>query len=200
MAWRLAGDYVASCSCAGLCPCPVDERPTSDSGECRGVALFHVASGNLDDTDLSGVSFAFVNYFPSNITAGSWKVGIVVDEAASDQQSDALGKILSGESGGPFADFVPLIAENIGMARAKVAISDAGGSIGGMSEFSFDPYRGVDGSATTIRNAMFGFSVEYEVGKTTGRSDALGIGFDGSYGERAEFEFSDAGAEVHGRV
>jgi hypothetical protein len=117
MAWQMEGDYIASCSCNVVCPCPHDGTPSDQSGkgECRGVAVFHVDSGNLDDTDVSGVTFAFVNFFPANITAGNWKVGVVVDEAASDAQTEAIGKILSGGEGGPFADFAPLVGENLGL-------------------------------------------------------------------------------------
>jgi hypothetical protein len=63
-----------------LCPCPVDAPPTSDDGQRHGVGVFSIADGNLDDTDLSGVNLCLVNLFPSNLTSGNWKLGIVVDE------------------------------------------------------------------------------------------------------------------------
>ena len=200
MTWRMAGTYVASCSCDLLCPCPVDGRPNSANGECRGVACFQIREGNLDDVDLSGVSWAFVNYFPSNLTAGNWHVGVVVDETASDQQVEALGKITSGEAGGPFAEFAPLISENLGMGRAKVGVSDAGGSISGMSEFSYEQLRGADGSPTQTENAMFAFASPFRVGRTSGHTDALGVSFDGNYGEWAEYEYSSEAHDVHARA
>ena len=97
MAWRISGTYVASCSCNLICPCPADGPPTSPDGVCRGFGVFHVAEGNLDDTDLSGVNLGLVNLFPSNLTAGNWKLGIVVDESASDEQANALEQIISGK-------------------------------------------------------------------------------------------------------
>ena len=118
MAWRMSGTYVANCHCQLICPCPVDAQPTGPDGTCRGLAVFHVREGNLDDTDLSGTTFAFANLFPSNLTAGNWKFGIIVDEAASDDQAQALERILHGEEGGPFADFAPLFGEWLGMERA----------------------------------------------------------------------------------
>ena len=114
MAWRISGTYVASCSCNLICPCPVDGPPTSPDGECRGVLVFHVADGKLDDTDLSGTTFALCNHFPSNLTAGNWKLGTVVDEGASDEQTGAIEKIVKGEEGGPFADFAALTDEWLG--------------------------------------------------------------------------------------
>ena len=42
MAWRIAGSYVATCSCNLICPCPVDGPPTSEDGQCRGFLVFTV--------------------------------------------------------------------------------------------------------------------------------------------------------------
>jgi hypothetical protein len=195
----MEGDYVASCSCDVVCPCPSDGRPTdpAGNGECRGVALFRVDAGSMDALDLTGVSFAFCNFFPANITAGNWKVGVVVDEGASDAQADAIGQILSGAAGGPFADFAPLVAENLGMARAKVIASAGGGSISGMSEFTWEGFHGLDGNPTTVKNAAFGFAPEFQIGRTKGKSSVFGIEFDGNYGEAAHFQFS---SEAHDHV
>src|SRR5919198_1093282 len=107
MAWRIAGSYAASCSCNLICPCPVDGTPTGPGEECKGFLVFSVREGNLDDTDLSGVNFALYNHFPSNLTAGNWKVAIVVDEGASSAQTQAIERIVSGQEGGPFGDFGP---------------------------------------------------------------------------------------------
>lgn len=200
MAYTIKGTYVASCNCTGLCPCPVDEKPTAEGGECNGAAVFAISEGQLDDTDLGGVSFALYNHFPSNITAGNWKVGIVVDDGASDDQAQAIERIISGEEGGPFGDFKPLIGEYAGMERASITVSDNSASIAGKSEFTFEPYKGADGSPTVVRGAMYGFAPEFQVGKTTGKSDGFGLSFDSSYGEKAEFEYSTEGAEMHTRA
>lgn len=80
MSWTISGTYVAGCSCAVLCSRPYDGQPRDNTGgtECLGTAVFHVADGNLDDVGLSGVDFAFYNHFPSNLSSGNWKVGVVV--------------------------------------------------------------------------------------------------------------------------
>jgi hypothetical protein len=200
MAYTIKGTYVASCNCVGLCPCPVDGTPTAKGGECDGAAAFAVKEGNLDDTDLGGVTFALYNHFPSNITSGNWKLGIVVDDGASDEQAQAIERIISGDEGGPFADFKPLVGDYAGMERASITVSDSSVTIAGKSDYSFEPYTGPDGSPTIVRGAMFGFAPEFQVGKTTGKSDAFGLSFDSSYGEKAEFEYSTEGAELHPRA
>ncbi|MFI7408968.1 DUF1326 domain-containing protein [Streptomyces sp. NPDC049627] len=77
----------------GLCSCPYDGQPRDTKGgtECLGTAVFHAADGNLDDLDLSGVDFAFYNHFPSHLTSGNWKVGLVVDSAASSEETGGAG-------------------------------------------------------------------------------------------------------------
>jgi hypothetical protein len=199
MAWKISGTYVASCSCQLICGCPTDNPPTGPDGQCHGVGVFHIADGNLDDTDLSDVNVCLVNLFPSNLTAGNWKLGVVIDEGASDEQASAAERIFKGEEGGPFGDFAPLVSEWLGAERGAVTFSDGDrptGSIGGV-DLTFEPLAGPEGSntQTTVKNAAFGFAPEYRVGKTSGHVSALGLEFDAIYGETADFEFASEMAE-----
>jgi hypothetical protein len=205
MAWRISGTYVANCNCQLICPCPVDAPPTSPDGECRGTIVMQVADGNLDDTDLSGVTFALVNNWPSNLSAGNWKLGVVIDEGASDEQAEAIEGIIKGEEGGPFADFAALTSEWLGAERASVTFSDGdtpSGTIGDNS-YTFEPLPGPEGSdaQTTVRNAFFGFAPEYRIGRAPSRVSVFGMEFDAVYAEAADFEFSSEEPEgaPHGR-
>ncbi len=194
MAWKISGTYVANCSCNLICPCPVDGPPTSEDGQCRGHLVFHIADGKLDDTDLSGVNVGLVNLFPSNLSSGGWKLGIVVDEGASDEQANAAERIFKGEEGGAFADFAALTEEWLGMDRAPVSFSDGdrpSASIGD-SSMTFEPLEGPPGSGTqaTVRNAMFGFAPEFRIGRAPGKMSNHGIEFDAIYGETADYEFA----------
>jgi hypothetical protein len=204
MPWEMAGTYVANCSCRLICPCPTDNPPTGPNDECRGVAVFHVRAGRLDDTDLSGTTFAFCNLFPSNLTAGNWKVGVVVDESATDEQAQALERILHGDEGGPFGDFAALFGEWLGVERAKVEFSDGDrpSATVGDTRFKFEPLEGPGGEQTTVKSAMYGFAPEYRIGRAPGHSSWFGLDFDGVYGESADFTFGSEMAEEapRGRV
>lgn len=198
MSWEISGTYVGSCTCQLICPCPVDGLPTGPDGECRGLNVFHIASGKMDDTDLSGVDFAFANWFPSHLTAGGWKVGAVVDAAASDSQVRALGSILRGEAGGPFGDLAALYGEWLGLERAGVKFSGGdtpAGSVADRVVITFEPLPGPDGCVTTVKNAMYGFAPEFQIGKGTGHPDLFGLAFDGVYGETSDFSFASEMAE-----
>ena len=194
MAWRISGTYVGSCSCNLVCPCPVDGTPTTADGQCHGVNVFRIADGNLDDTDLSNINVGMLNFFPSNLTSGGWKMGIVVDEGASDEQANALERIFKGDEGGAFEQFAGLTDEWLGMERASVSFSDGdrpSASIGD-SSYGFEPLPGPEGSdtQTTVRNAAFGFAEEVRIGRGPGNVNALGVEFDGIYGETADYEFA----------
>lgn len=196
--WEISGTYVGSCTCRLICPCPVDGVPTGPEGECRGVNVFHIASGKLDDTDLSGVDFVFCNWFPSHLSAGGWKVGAVVDDGASDAQVSALESILRGQVGGPFGDFAALYDEWLGLERASVSFSDGdtpSGSVAGRVILTFEPFPGPDGGVTTVKNAMYGFAPEFRIGKGPGHPDFFGLEFDGVYGETSDFTFASEMAE-----
>lgn len=201
MAYTIRGEYTAACNCSLLCPCPVDGPPTGDGGECRGILVFAISEGDLDGTDVGGVNAALWNHFPSNLTAGNWTVGIVVDEAASDEQAQAVERILSGQEGGPFGEFVPLVGEYRGMERAHVTLSNGTIAVGGHGEATFEELKGPDGSPTTTKNAMFGFAPEFKVGRASGRIKA-DQEVEARYGESSEFVFSsEMGAgEVRGRA
>jgi hypothetical protein len=207
MSWTISGNYVAGCSCEVMCGCAFDGNPRNAEGgtECLGTAVFHVANGNLDGLDLSNVDFAFYNQFPSHLTAGDWKVGLVVDSAASDAQAAALLRILAGQEGGPFGELSQFYGEFLGLERAGVSLADAGKpgvKVEGHTELAYEPLTGPEGTPTTVKNALFGFSPEFVVGTTTGHSDAFGLSYDGSYGEAAEYVFSseEAPGAAQGRV
>jgi len=193
MSWEISGKYVVNCDCQLICSCAMDGPPTGKNGECRGTAVFHIASGRLDDTDLSGVDVAFCFLLPSNLMAGNWKVGIVVDGGASDGQAQALERILHGDEGGPFGDFAALYGEWLGVERGNITFSggDApSASVDGRLNLAIEPLVGPDGGVTTIKNAMYGFAPEFVIGKGTGGSDFFGLDYQSVYAESADYTFA----------
>ncbi|WP_328690199.1 DUF1326 domain-containing protein [Streptomyces phaeochromogenes] len=195
MTWSISGNYLAGCSCAMVCGCALDAMPHDPQGreECLGCVGFHVAEGNLDEVDLSGVDFALYNHFPSHLTAGNWKVGFVIDDAASDAQVDALERIVSGREGGAFGELSQFYGENLGLERASISLTDGEKprlSVNGKTQLEFDALRGPDGGPTTVKNAMFGFAPEFTIGTTTGSSQAFGLSFEPTYGEVSEYTFA----------
>jgi hypothetical protein len=54
------------------------------------------------------------------MAAGNWIVGVIVDDAASAAQADAIGAIAGGGAGGPLAALAPLIGEMRGVERHPI--------------------------------------------------------------------------------
>src|SRR5436189_4066888 len=87
MAWRLEGMYFESCSCDAVCPCTwsaLTARATLD--RCRALLAYHVQSGEIDAVDVSGLNFALFLDTPPVMSEGNWRVGVYLDEGASDSQ------------------------------------------------------------------------------------------------------------------
>jgi hypothetical protein len=127
MAWRLEGTYFESCSCDEICPCTwsaFTARATLD--RCRALLAYHVDSGEIDGVDVSGLSFALFLDTPPVMIEGNWRVGVYLDDAASDSQAEWLGAVVSGQLGGPPAMLGPLIGEMLGVARAPIIYSEDG--------------------------------------------------------------------------
>jgi hypothetical protein len=194
MTYRIAGEYVVNCNCQLVCPCGVDGPPTTKDkdGHCRGAQVLHITEGTKDGIDLANIDVGWVYELPSNVTAGQWTSALTFDPSVPDDKVSALEDIFMGRDGGPFGDFAPLIAAWKKTERAPVAFTsgkEAKGTIG-KSSLSFQPLLGVDGAPTTMKNAMFGFAPEYEVGKGAGKISEQGISFEAVYGEHANFEFA----------
>ncbi|MGA3154787.1 MAG: DUF1326 domain-containing protein [Streptosporangiaceae bacterium] len=127
MAWRLEGTYFESCSCDAVCPCTwsaFSARATLD--RCRALLAYHVAAGEIDGVDVSGLSFALFLDTPPVMADGNWRVGIFLDDSASASQAEKLGTVLSGQLGGPPAMLGPLIGELLGVERARIEYDEDG--------------------------------------------------------------------------
>ncbi len=192
MGFQLKGTFLGHCDCKAICPCAVDEEPTGRDGQCHGLIVVNIDNGSLDDTDLSGTKAALSYFSPGKITNGGLRLGLVVDDTASDQQATALERIFSGQAGGMFAEFAGLTEKWVGTERAPIAFTDGEepSAVIGQTQVNFTAYRGQDGNVTTARNAAFGFAPEFTLGKSSGRSGVLGESFDASYGEAAKFEWA----------
>src|SRR5215471_325485 len=125
MAWQLTGTYAESCSCDAVCPCTwsaFTARATLD--RCRALLAYHVAAGEIDGTDVSGLNFALFLDTPPVMAEGNWRVGVFLDAAASDEQADELGAVLAGQRGGPPAMLGPLIGDLLGVERVPIEFSE----------------------------------------------------------------------------
>jgi hypothetical protein len=90
------------------------------------MLAWHIDSGEVDGTEVSDRSVVLVLDTPRQMSEGNWRVGMFMDDRASDEQAEKLGGIFSGQMGGPLANVVPLISENLGMEVAPIEHVDDG--------------------------------------------------------------------------
>jgi hypothetical protein len=126
MSWNLRGSYVETCSCELMCPCNLSFAHGATYDFCRVVLVFNVREGSVDGTDIGGRKVALIADTPKVMTDGNWKVGVFIDDEASDEHFDKLIQVFSGQLGGPMAGLAPLIGEMLGAERATITIDDDG--------------------------------------------------------------------------
>lgn len=190
--WALAGTYVGACSCKLICPCPVDGDPTGPNGYCVGTTIFHIDKGSFGKVDLSGLNFAWKYWAPGHFTGGGIKMGIVVDESATDEQANGIDRIASGKEGGVWGQFTALTEQWLGVERGKVNYSDGDnpkGGVEGKSDITVEIIRSPDGAPTTVRQSAQHWRPEYMIGKASGHSKVFDLEFDPIYGEVADYSF-----------
>ena len=160
--YQLKGSLLEVCSCDVLCPCWIGEDP--DQGTCDSVVAYHLDSGTINDVDVGGLTLVSVVNIPGNVLEGNWRQLVYVDDAASDEQADALLDAFSGKLGGPLADLAELIGEQVAVERAPISHTivegagtlTVGGANGdGKVHAEMHPYKGPDGSITTLNNSIF---------------------------------------------
>src|SRR6185437_10351780 len=112
--------------CEVVCPCTASLSLGADYDRCRVTLVFNVVDGEVEGTDVSGLKVAAVADTPKVMTDGNWRLGVFIDEAASDEQAEKLGAVFSGALGGPMEALGPLLGENLGMQRAPITVTEDG--------------------------------------------------------------------------
>jgi hypothetical protein len=126
MSWNLRGSYAETCSCELMCPCNLSFAHGATYDFCRATLGFNVREGVVDGTDVAGRKVVIIADTPKVMTDGNWRVGVYIDDGASDEQFDKLVAVFSGQLGGPMAALAPLIGEMLGAERAAIRMDDDG--------------------------------------------------------------------------
>lgn len=199
--WSMKGDCVGSCSCDWGCPCNFDAPPSK--GWCEGGYAFHINQGSYNDTKLDGLTIGFFIHAPGAIHLGNVTGYALVDEKATDAQRAAIGHILSGTLGGPFAVFASLLVKVIGPDFVPVEWKFDGAN----SHVKFGDR--VEMRLAAIKNPVTGeesgFNLKMSAGLLTNEADLmtsstffvkhpeLSYDHSGQYGETFRFNFAGEG-------
>ncbi|SFL13972.1 DUF1326 domain-containing protein [Geodermatophilus ruber] len=199
MAWNLRGSYVETCSCELMCPCnlSLDHGATYDF--CRVTLVFSIRTGEVDGTDIGGRRVALIADTPKVMTEGNWRLGVFVDDQASEEQLDKLVQVFGGQLGGPMAALAPLVGEVVGVERAAIEVRDDGlrhsVRVGDVIDFEVEdivPFGKEDGRPVRFDGMFHPVAPDLTMAEARrSRIDAFGIRYEGKTGlSTAEFSWS----------
>jgi hypothetical protein len=126
MAWNLMGNYVETCSCELMCPCNLSFDHGATYDFCRVTLVFNIREGSVEDTAIGGLKVVLIADTPKVMTDGNWRLGVFIDDRATDEQLNKLVQVFSGQLGGPMAALAPLVGEMVGVERAPIDVINDG--------------------------------------------------------------------------
>jgi hypothetical protein len=190
MAWKLEGTYFETCSCEVVCPCTASLALGADYDRCKVTLVFHVVDGDVEGTDVSGLTVAAVGDSPKVMSDGNWRLGVFIDGAASDEQAEKLGAVFGGQLGGPMEALAPLVSENLGVERAPIEVREDGlrhsVRIGDAIDFEIEdvvPFGVESGEPARLSGIFHPAGSELTIAKATrSRIGAFGIEYEGKSG------------------
>jgi hypothetical protein len=154
---NVSGQYFESCNCYAPCSCECLSPPSD--GDCAALVAWHIDKGSLDDVQLDGLNVALFSVVPGHMMENKWRVALYLDQRASPAQLAALGKVFSGQAGGPLAALAPLIGEVMGVKPAEITFRAEGKrrslSIAGVFDVEIEALAGQDGGDVTLSNQPF---------------------------------------------
>ena len=127
MAWRIEGRYFENCSCDMPCPCTVTFDAGADLDRCNALLVFDVEQGEVEGVDVGGITVAAIIDSPKVMTDGDWRLGVLVDDGASDEQAEKLLAVFGGQKGGPMEALAPLVGQQLGVERLPMEVTERDG-------------------------------------------------------------------------
>jgi len=190
MSWRLNGSYFESCSCDVICPCTASMSLGATKDRCKVVLVFAVNSGEVEGTDVSGLTVAAVCDTPKVMSDGNWRLGVVIDADASDEQAEKLGGVFSGSLGGPMEALGPFVGENLGVERQPIEVREDDLThsvrIGDQIDFEIEdivPFGSETGEPVKLTGIFHPAGSEFTVSRATRSSvNAFGIQYEANAG------------------
>jgi hypothetical protein len=101
-------------------------RPRATDDFCRVTLVFNIREGEIEGTDVGGRRVALIADTPKVMTEGNWRLGLFIDDQATDAQADKLTAVFGGQLGGPMGALAPLVGEVLGVERAPIEVIDDG--------------------------------------------------------------------------
>jgi hypothetical protein len=109
--WEFKGRELVNCTCEYGCNCQFNALP--DKGHCHAVAGIQIDEGHHGETRLDGLRIAAIFKWPGPIHEGNGEALAFVDRRATDEQRNALLRIMTGQDTDPFATMFGVYASTV---------------------------------------------------------------------------------------
>ncbi|MFQ5763843.1 MAG: DUF1326 domain-containing protein [Rhodospirillales bacterium] len=110
--WWVRGVLYENCNCQLLCPAHISFKQRCDNETCVGFWGIHVTKGRFGQLTIDEQNAVVAYDTPAMMhTEESWRMEIYLDQAADEEQRNALEKILTGEAGGPWRNLAKFVAD-----------------------------------------------------------------------------------------
>jgi hypothetical protein len=190
VSWKISGSYFETCSCDLMCPCNMSMDHGATYDFCRVTLVFNIKEGEIEGTDVGGLAVAAIADTPKLMTEGNWRLGLFVDDQATDEQVEKLSAVFGGQSGGPMEGVVPLVGEMLGVERAPFEVVENGlrhsVKIGDAIDFEIEdivPFGVETGEPVRLVGVFHPVSSEFNAAEATrSRINAFGIEYEGKTG------------------
>jgi hypothetical protein len=171
-----------------MCPCNLSFDHGATYDYCRVTLVFDIAEGEIEGTDVSGVKLAVIADSPKVMTDGNWRLGLFVDEGATDEQVEEL----TAEG------LAPLIGEMLGVERAAIEIVQDGlrhsVRIGSAVDFEIEdivPFGVETGEPVRLMGVFHPVASELTAAEATrSQISAFGIEYEGKSGLSSKFSWA----------
>ena len=198
MSWNLDGSYFETCSCELMCPCNMSFDHGATYDYCRVVLVFNISTGEIEGSNVSGLKLAVIADTPKVMTEGNWRLGMFVDERATDEQVEKLTAVFGGQKGGPMAGLAPLIGELLGVERAAIEVVEEGlrhsVRIGDAIDFEVEdivPFGIETGEPVRLTGVFHPVGSELTAAEATrSQINAFGIEYEGKTGLSSAFSWA----------
>lgn len=200
--WWARGLLFENCSCTIICPGHVHFSQNCTHERCKGYWALRFDEGAYGAVDLSGVRAVIAYDAPQHMISGDWTEVLIVDDAASPVQVEAVENILTGRAGGPWEVLGRFVGTRLPTRIESIEITDEGAvkrvRVEGLLEATIENLHGRDRSRPVTFQNMFNqiHAAEQVIatGETRYDDGDIGVETEGSHALHSSFDWRVDGA------
>jgi hypothetical protein len=159
MSWWAKGLLFENCNCQLVCPGHMHFDQLCTHERCVGYWAIRVDEGQYEHVPLTGLKALIAFDSPQRMISGDWTEVVIIDEAASVEQRNAMEHLLTGRIGGPWETLARFVARRLETRYLPIEFSEEGGTkkarIAGLLETAISQIRGRDRSKPVLFENIF---------------------------------------------